>query len=464
MAVLSLIVLTYAAFGFLGVVCLLLQFWESRVRKFTNVGNNPNFLQFQQKYFAAYYLALAGDWLQGPYLYKLYSHYGFEQPQIVILYVCGFASTVLLGTWAPVAADKFGRKKLCLFFTVIYSVACFLQQYRSYGVLIIARVLGGMATSLLFSAYEAWYISEHIETHDFPKEWIPVTFSKASLWSGILSVLAGLVSCLSVEWLDLGPVSPFMIAIPCLLISGVIVLTQWTENYSKQKVRFCKSCMEGFKEIVSEPKIFLLGAMQSLYESVIFVIIFLWTPLLDPAKPSLGLIFASFMVCTMIGTSVFRILISMRSNVLTLLTASITTGLLSVALCVLGAHPDRINRNMALIGFLLFEISVGVYFPAMGFLRSKIIPENKRISISNWFRIPLNTIASIILIFLHNESFRHGNRLIFVICLALMAVALLFAMRFNMIAGDSEELRVDNGEEQDFVVVQAEDVGNVSQA
>ena len=45
--------------------------------------------------------------LTGPYLYKLYSHYGFEEAQIAVLYVCGFSSTVILGTWAPIAADRY---------------------------------------------------------------------------------------------------------------------------------------------------------------------------------------------------------------------------------------------------------------------------------------------------------------------------------------------------------------------
>ena len=40
------------------------------------------------KFFAAYFLALFGDWLQGPYVYQLYASYGFAENIIgtVIMY------------------------------------------------------------------------------------------------------------------------------------------------------------------------------------------------------------------------------------------------------------------------------------------------------------------------------------------------------------------------------------------
>ena len=33
----------------------------------------------------------------GPYVYKLYAYYGFKESQIAVLYVAGFASSVLFG-------------------------------------------------------------------------------------------------------------------------------------------------------------------------------------------------------------------------------------------------------------------------------------------------------------------------------------------------------------------------------
>ena len=42
---------------------------------------------FQRSFYLVYFSALLGDWLQGPYVYKLYAYYGFKESQIAVLYV-----------------------------------------------------------------------------------------------------------------------------------------------------------------------------------------------------------------------------------------------------------------------------------------------------------------------------------------------------------------------------------------
>ena len=446
----KMMLITYLSFCILGVICIVLQYWVRQTDKTPAIGNNPTFLQFQRIYFAAYLPAVVADWFQGPYLYKLYSHYGFQEDQIATLYVCGFASTVLLGTWAPVAAEKFGRQKLCIVFTVTYTIACFFKLSRSYGILILGRILGGIATSLLFSSFEAWYIHEHIESNDFPKEWIAVTFSKATFWNGVLAVLAGIIANVSAEWLDLGPVSPFMLAIPCLIVSGLVVATQWKENYGKQQVKFGKSCFNGLRNIVTDSRIFLIGIIQSLFESSMYIFIFIWTPVLDPANASLGIVFSSFMVCTLIGSAIFQLLSARRVLVVNLLGGAVACAVFGYFLCIFATSPHNTNHRLAFVAFLLIEVAVGIYFPAMSNIRSRVIPEKVRLSVMNWFRVPLNLIACIILMTLHNNSFRHGSRLIFVMCTALTAIASLALLKFISIVKDDEELGLGQtqGEEE----------------
>ena len=65
---------------------------------------------FQKSFFLVYFLALLGDWLQGPYVYKLYAFYGFKESEIAILYVVGFASSVVFGTCTGPLADIWGRR------------------------------------------------------------------------------------------------------------------------------------------------------------------------------------------------------------------------------------------------------------------------------------------------------------------------------------------------------------------
>lgn len=445
--------IVYFTLILLTVVCAAFQYVAHRLRRDASIGNNPMFVRFQRGYFAAYLMAMFADWLQGPYLYKLYQHYGFQEEQIAILYVFGFASTVLLGTWTPIAADQFGRKKLCMSFTVLYSVSCILKLSTSYGVLLIGRILGGIATSVLFSAFEAWYVHEHVETHDFPKEWIAVTFAKASFWNGLMAILAGFTTNVLCDWMGFGPVAPYILAIPFLVVAGVIVMYTWNENYSGHTIKFRKLCGEGFKSIVTEEKIFMLGAIESLFESVIYIIIFLWTPILEPAKPMLGVVFSTFMISILTGQAFFQVL-NLRKKLSTtvLLIISIAIALFANLLLVHSTHPGAHDYALSFSAFVVFEIAVGIYFPAMGFLRSRIIPDTHRWSIMNWFRVPINLIACAVLLLLHEDVFRHGNQMIFVICVVLLFLAILSGVRFKTLTNDDESLKQEAGwQESDHI-------------
>lgn len=82
-------------------------FYNYGQRASTDLIPNKEFTSFQNVYFVPYFMALFSDWLQGPYVYKLYSYYGFPQEHIAILYVVGFASSVTLGTATGPLADKY---------------------------------------------------------------------------------------------------------------------------------------------------------------------------------------------------------------------------------------------------------------------------------------------------------------------------------------------------------------------
>ena len=53
---------------------------------------------------------MAADWMQGPYVYALYDHYGFDKEQIAHLFIAGFGSSMLFGTVVGALADQHGRR------------------------------------------------------------------------------------------------------------------------------------------------------------------------------------------------------------------------------------------------------------------------------------------------------------------------------------------------------------------
>ena len=53
--------------------------------------------------------------------------------------------------------------------------------------------------------------------------------------------------------------------------------------------------------------------------------------------------------------------------------------------------------RLQLLGFLLFETCVGIFWPSIMKMRSQYIPEESRSTIMNFFRIPLNIFVCIVL-------------------------------------------------------------------
>ena len=437
--------IAYVGFLALGCLCALLHFRCKRDAADETTVVNPTFVAFQKSYFRVYFLALMAEWLQGPYLYKLYSHYGFIDTQIAVIYVCGFASSVFFGTSCSYLANICGRKKACVFFTIVYSICCLTKLSRNYGVLIVGRVLGGVSTSLLFSAFDAWYVYEHTQTHDFPGEWVSKTFIKATLFNSLISVAAGFVANCVAEWFGFGPVAPFIVAIPFLIAAGVLIQLTWNENYGARSNKVFQPCFESLRHIVTNPRVKLIGAVTSFFESVMYIFVFLWTPVLDRANAPLGIVFSSFMLCVIIGSIVFDFLLKNGvAPARIIVVAIVAAAVANSGAAVVGLKHPRFSFVM----FLLLELACGVYFPAMGWIRQRILPEAHQAGIINWFRVPLNTIAAVVLMVLHDTHSSYGIELIFGLSAVLLGVGALCGVRLLALTKNDENLKLVDDEEE----------------
>ncbi|KAF4671760.1 Molybdate-anion transporter [Perkinsus olseni] len=377
----------------------------------------------QRRYLIVYVLAMLSDWLQGPYVYALYESYGFDRHQNAGLFVCGFAGSMLLGTFIGSLADRCGRKRFCLLYCGLYVLSCLTKHVPSYPVLMLGRLLGGMATSLLFSVFDAWFICEASTTNQ--ADLIPQTFGIAVALNSITAIFAGVLAQASVSIAPMQPwtpffnvagyCSPFDLSIISLLFTAVGIQTTWRENFgaaasgtteksegsggTQLSWRSLQQWTQGLlQSLRSDRSIIPLGSVQALYEASMYIFVFMWTPALEQANggaaASLGLIFACFMTACTAGSQLFRYLS----------TPSITTrALSSAAILRLVCLAALVSQGIVfmfpysvwtvLLSFLTFEASVGVYYPSMGTLKAEIVPESRRATIYNLFRVPLNLLV-----------------------------------------------------------------------
>jgi len=377
--------------------------------------SKKQFTFFQLKYLVIYYIVMFADWLQGPYVYALYDYYGFAKEDIALLFIAGFSSSMIFGTFIASVADKYGRKKICILFGIIYSLSCMTKLVNDFKVLLLGRILAGVATSILFSGFEAWMVYEHSKI--FPPSAMSSTFSMATFGNGIVAILSGFVaSFVASRW---GFVAPFITAMGFLVLEIVMVIVLWGENYGDSRIDVLQQFQNATVTLWKRVDVLLLGATTSLFESSMFVFVFMWTPALteidDPdAIPAsnlpYGLIFACYMVSIMIGSSIFSLFIRLKVK-LEMIGACILL-FSALSLCVPAFLPT--NQLFLLCAFMVFEICCGLYFPCFGTLRARYIPENTRATIMNFFRIPLNGLVVIVLVKVDTLT----NTTIFTICVA----------------------------------------------
>eukprot|EP00051_Salpingoeca_urceolata_P028781 m.488072 g.488072 ORF g.488072 m.488072 type:complete len:431 (+) comp25521_c0_seq1:92-1384(+) len=383
-------------FSYIFYFCLLLLGGVTYLSRDTSKGasaTSADFKNFQFRYLVVYLVMMAADWMQGPYVYALYSFYGFTMEQNGQLFIVGFGTSMIFGIVAGSLVDKYGRKLGCVMYGIVYMASCVTKHHNSFHTLMLGRVLGGIATSILFSAFESWMISQH-NKEGFEPDLMSGTFSYMFMGNGLVAIGAGWLAQQAVDYVG-HPVAPFDLSFVFLGIGTVLIFYLWTENYGDRKSDISSSVSAAWKAIREDRKVMLLGVIQSLFEGAMYTFVFMWTPTLEAEGLAIphGLVFASFMVCSSIGGAVFKLLVKTQ-EVRHFMHHVFAAAALSLLVPVLVT-----STFYRFVAFLVFEVSVGIFWPGMGTLRSKHVAEETRATVMNFFRIPLNLMVCLILLY-----------------------------------------------------------------
>ena len=367
-----------------------------KINKALTTVKDQAFSTFQNKYLIVHLLATFVDFMQGAYIYKIYESYGFGMGQIANLFLAGFGSSLIMSFFAGGLADKYGRRTGCIAFTILQAAACMLLRFKSLPVLFLGRILSGIATSFYAICFECWMVSEH-NKQKFAPALISNSFSKYYTGLGAVSVLSGIVAGTAVDKLPKwGIMAPFDICAIFCVITAILAKLLWSENYGDETASTGASFSAALKKMKESPEIPLIGLIQSLFEGAMFTWVFIWTPCLESGtikNLNLGNIFANYMIGLMCGSASFRFFnerMKLSSSKILLLAS--TLGSLSLLFA-----SSTNNSLYTLFSFIMFEVSVGMYFPSIGTERAKLIPENIRATVMNLFRVVLNALVVIML-------------------------------------------------------------------
>ena len=210
-------------------------------------------------------------------------------------------------------------------YCAVYMAACVTKHFPAYNSLMLGRVLGGIATSLLFSVFESWMVAEH-NARSFDGAWMGDTFSLAFFGNGIIAIVAGIVAQFGADAMPLtqlqtsvglwggGYTVPFDMSLLVLGICAFVIMDRWSENYGSSTAASSsglslQALKAGCATIFTRREVLLCGIIASSFEGSMYSFVFIWTPVLSKGDAALphGLVFAAFMVCCMAGSQIFAL-------------------------------------------------------------------------------------------------------------------------------------------------------------
>jgi MFS family permease len=228
---------------------------------------------FRRSYITVYLVIMLADWMQGTHMYTLYLSYGVN---ISALFLTGFLSGAIFAPFLGSAVDKFGRKRSCIVYCVLEVVINCMEHSTDFTVLLAGRVLGGISTNLLFSAFESWMTTEH-RRRGFPDEWLSRTYAEASIGNGAMAIFAGIVAQVLED--SFGHIGPFQGAI-ALTVLALILVMGWEENYGEEEKKegdtsvstVYTQFIDGWTTTVSDSRIWRIGMTHALSEGAMYTV------------------------------------------------------------------------------------------------------------------------------------------------------------------------------------------------
>jgi len=393
-----------------------------------------NFRLFQAQYLSVYLVVMLADWLQGTNMYTLYSSYNVD---VGTLFLTGFLSSAVFGTFLGAYVDKWGRKLGCIIFCVLEIIINTMEHVPSMPVLMVGRVLGGISTSLLFSAFESWMVTEH-RKRGFHEDLLASTFSISSWGSAVSAIIAGFLAQVSADLF--GDIGPFQLAIALTCVALVLIVLWWTENYGEEEKEkeegegeagavqkeapsgqdggvsaLLRSMMASMIVIWKSPAILYLGLSQAFFEGAVYSFVFMWVPSMqtvfkaDAAAASgaaggaagveggaaafdempIGLVFSCFMLAMTLGGMLFGAVLPVFPG------GAHGLCILTYLASALAMFTPVVKFSFAWVfgSFLVLEAMVGMFNSCGATLRSQIYPGEKQSSIMSVFRVPLNLLV-----------------------------------------------------------------------
>jgi MFS transporter, MFS domain-containing protein family, molybdate-anion transporter len=165
--------------------------------------------------------------MQSPFVYSVYTSKGFSDSGIAALFATSFLFSGLSALFVGPLADRYGRKRACLLFCVLFSLSSLTVILDSIWTLALGRALAGVSATLLSTVFEMWLLTEH-QRHGFghAEEALQSIHGAMSTTNGFVAIAAGITSQFLVRSFE-SDTAPFMASIVCLVALFFFISKHW---------------------------------------------------------------------------------------------------------------------------------------------------------------------------------------------------------------------------------------------
>ncbi|GAW26356.1 putative major facilitator superfamily transporter [Rosellinia necatrix] len=348
----------------------------------------------EARWYEAYALAMAADWLQGPYLFSLYrEEYGLAPGLVMNLYLADFVTTAISAYFIGTLSDKYGRKLYCMIYCVSYALSCFLTVVPVTPLLFLGRILGGVSTSILFTVFDSWMVTGFNEGKlaedgcDLTR-----TYAATSVVNGLVAILSRPVGELLV-WATGTKKSPFLMSAFILWLALQAIWSRWAENYGiegSSKQTQTRSGQSAWSTLRT-PSILAIAFASTMFDGSMNLFALYWIPTLGSLRVSAGelpysIIYSSFIAASVAASLAFNIIVDTRI----VKHSQLLVGVLLVAASSFAKLSSEKTENSAFWLFCLLQACLGIFGPCIGYLKASLIDDEARSTVYSAMRIPSN--------------------------------------------------------------------------
>jgi hypothetical protein len=168
------------------VICIKVQSMESIVI------TTSDFKLFQSNFLSAYMLMIFGEVFSVASFYHMMNVSGLTLSQTADLYIVTILSSSVFGLILEIV-DFGSKREKCIASAILYALSTASLYFGDYfEILLIGRIINGVASSLLHTSFDAYLVQEH-NSQGFPDDWLFQTFGKLPHYMTAVAILCGTI-------------------------------------------------------------------------------------------------------------------------------------------------------------------------------------------------------------------------------------------------------------------------------